>query len=67
MTYSTQTTTKRRSDSARACLAALDLTQDGLVRPELRDAAILANHRQSTTRYRSGRRDSPRRPCTALC
>lgn len=69
MTRLNQTAGDQRQDPIiLARLAALDLTQDDLVRPELRDEAILADRRrQHATHSRSGQIDSPRRPCATLC
>ncbi|WP_282039322.1 hypothetical protein [Halomonas alimentaria] len=53
MSHLAQTTTDQRQGSTTlARLAALDLTQDDIVRPELRDDAILSDRTQ-----RVGRKD----------
>ncbi|MDR5903098.1 MULTISPECIES: hypothetical protein [Halomonas] len=57
MTYSIQTTAKRPSNTPRACLAALDLTQEDLVRPELRDDVILAKRLPRHGNTITGRHD----------
>lgn len=61
MSHLAQTTSDQRQGSTPfARLAALDLTQDDIVRPELRDDAILAGRSRRTTRPRPGQLDSGR-------
>ncbi|MBF7052681.1 hypothetical protein IOC61_05040 [Halomonas sp. KAO] len=57
MTYPTQTTAGQRPNTARDCLAALVLTQDDLVRPELRDDVILAKRLRRLGSSVTGRQD----------
>ncbi|MGM0915864.1 MAG: hypothetical protein ACQEXC_16420 [Pseudomonadota bacterium] len=52
MSHLAQTASRQRPATTLARLAALDLTQDDIVRPELRDDAILADRTQ-----RVGRKD----------
>ncbi len=50
-----------QTTAARSRLAVLDLSQDDIVRPELRDDAILAD-RSRAARRRFHRQDDTRRP-----
>ncbi len=58
MSHLAQTASRQRPATTLARLAALDLTQDDIVRPELRDDAILADRTQRALRHRPGQLDS---------
>ncbi|MDY7115546.1 hypothetical protein RAN53_04245 [Halomonas sp. SSL-5] len=62
MSHLAQTTSDQRQGSTTlARLATLDLGEDDIVRPELRDDAILADRARRVVHPRPGRLDSPRR------
>lgn len=60
MTRLAQTASRQRPATSLARLAALDLAQDDIVRPELRDDAILADRTQRALCHRPGQLDSGR-------
>ncbi|MGE4533625.1 hypothetical protein [Halomonas sp.] len=62
MTRLAQTATAQRPATPRSRLAAIDLSHEDIVRPELRDDAILADRTRRAERRNPRRQDDTHRP-----